>query len=84
MEVLHVTRVTAASSGTYTSTVMQRAARPSAYTGAPNNGMCGYRRGALGVADGVPGDTGGISVTILPVSIFGGDPARSFLRTVLG
>ena len=40
MEVLHVTRVTAASSGTYTSTVVNRAARPSAYTGAPNNGMC--------------------------------------------
>jgi len=36
---LHVTRVTAASSGTYTSTVGQRAARPCAYTGAPNNGM---------------------------------------------
>jgi len=31
---LSVTRVTAASSGTYTSTVMYRAARPSAYTGA--------------------------------------------------
>ena len=40
MEVLHVTRVTAASSGTHTSTVMNRAARPSAYTGAPNNIMC--------------------------------------------
>jgi len=40
VEVLHVTRVTAASSGTYTSTVMYRAARPSAYTGAPNIRMC--------------------------------------------
>jgi len=60
-----VTRVTAASSGTYTSMVMQRAARPSAYTGAPNNGMR-IPEGSLGVTDGVPGDTGAISVTLPP------------------
>jgi len=40
----------------------ERAARPCAYTGVPDNGMWIPERG-LGDTDGIPVDTGGISVT---------------------
>ena len=41
----------------------ERAARPCAYTGAPDNGMWIPERG-LGDTDGILGDTDGISVTV--------------------
>jgi len=61
---LHVTGVTAASSGTSDSRVSRvththtrwwcrQASRPCADTGAPNNGMCRYRRGAAEIPAGV-------------------------------
>jgi len=47
-------------SGLYSS--IRGAARPCAYTGAPDNGMWIPERG-LGDTDGILGDTDGISVT---------------------
>jgi len=52
---VHVTLVTAASSGTHTRAMGWQAARPCADTGAPDNGMWIPERGL--------GDTDGISVT---------------------
>jgi len=48
-----------------------RVARPNAYTGVPDNGMWILERG-LGDTDGIPGDTGGISVTLPPSCICNG------------
>jgi len=50
---VHVTFVTAASSGTHTLAMGWQAARPCAETGAPVNGMCRYRRGAAEIPAGV-------------------------------
>ena len=51
---MHVTLVTAASSGTHTRAMGWQAARPCADTGAPDNGMWRYRRGAAEIPAGVP------------------------------
>jgi len=53
---VHVTLVTAASSGTHTRAMGWQAARPCAYTGAPDDGLWIPERGL--------GDTDGVSVTI--------------------
>ena len=53
---MHVTLVTAASSGTHTRAMGWQAARPCAYTGAPDNGLWIPERGL--------GDTDGVSVTV--------------------
>jgi len=50
---VHVTLVTAAFSGTHTRAMGWQAARPCADTGAPDNGMCRYRRGAAEIPAGV-------------------------------
>jgi len=50
---VHVTLVTAASSGTHTRAMGWQAARPCADTGAPDNGMCRYRKGAAEIPAGV-------------------------------
>ena len=64
---MHVTLVTAASSGTHTRAMGWQAARPCADTGAPDNGMWIPERGL--------GDTDGVSVTVNPRGLGGVNPA---------